>query len=80
MARNKGLSSRWRSRLFMVKRGNFPKEMGWKERGSSDLKPDMEIASPDLERLELIKSISLISVKSAQLEATELWVRPSEPL
>lgn len=61
-----------------MKKGIFLKEMGWKSGGSSDLKPDAEIAFLDLERLELVKLIALSSVKSTQLEAAGLWVRPTE--
>lgn len=64
----------------MVKKGNFPKGMEWKEGSSSDLKLDVKIASVDLERLELVKRILLSSVKSRQLEEASLWVRPVEPL
>lgn len=62
----------------MAKKEIFPKEMGWKSWGSSNLKPDVEIASLDLERLELVKSIALSSLKSTQLEMAGLWVRPTE--
>lgn len=80
LARNKGLQSGWRTRYFMVKKGSFPRGVGWKEGSSSDLKPDAEIVSLDLEKLELVKPILLSSVKSRQLEETGLWVRPAEPL
>lgn len=80
LARNKGPTSGWRSRFLMVKRGNFPNGMEWKEGSNSDLKPDAKIALLDLERLELVKPISLMSVKSVQLEEAGLWGRPAEPL
>lgn len=56
----------------MVKRGNFLKEMRWKEGSSRDLKADAEIASPVLERLEVIKLIVLTSAKSVQPEKSRL--------
>lgn len=62
----------------MVKKGNFPEGMEWKEKRSSDLKPDAEIASLDLERLELVKPILLSSVKSTQLEEAGLWGEAGE--
>lgn len=80
LARNKSPVSGWRSRLFIVKSENFPKKMEWKEGSGSDLKPNAKITSLNLERLELVKLISLTSVKSTQLEEAGLWVRPSEPL
>lgn len=45
--------------------------------GSSDLKPEAEVASLDLERLELVKPISLTLVNLTQLKAAGLWVRPT---
>lgn len=44
------------------------------------MKPDAEIASLDREKLELVNSILLSSVKSAQLEQVGLWVRLPESL
>lgn len=62
------------------KKGKFSKKkMKWKEGSSRDLKPDTEIASLDLEKLDLVKSISLGIVKLVQLKQAGLWSRPVEP-
>lgn len=63
----------------MVKKGNFPKGMKWKEGSGKDLKPDSDIIRLDLENLELVKPSSLSVVKSAQLEQAGLWIRPTKP-